>query len=203
MSAAPIAAQGDRLVARNTHVEVTHKGAHIPVLHRFSGPLSQALAVGFFINGAPVALEGSRAVTEADHLPKHGVRFQREPSRTGTVRIVTRTPRFFWNRVPVARHGDEVQSCCDLTALNGHVVAADRGFRLDEAPAPVARRGWISLKLLDFRGQPLASRALELRLADGTARARETDAAGALQVQDLPPGLHHLDFSGLEVERRS
>jgi uncharacterized Zn-binding protein involved in type VI secretion len=120
----PIATEGDRVVALDTHVVlVASPGGPVPTPtpFPFSGPLTEHLGRSVHVDGAPAAVEGSVAHNRPVHVPVGGP-FQKPPTNRATVQRGSAT--VFADNKAVARNGDPALSCNDPSdAPTGHVVA--------------------------------------------------------------------------------
>ncbi|MBL9024536.1 MAG: hypothetical protein JNL21_20240 [Myxococcales bacterium] len=118
----PIATQGDRVVATDTHLVVPEAGGPpVPMALPFDGELDADLSPDVLAEHRPVALEGSLAHQSPGHIvtPKS---FARPPANRA--RVVVGAPTVLANHRPVARSGDLAETCNDPVDLPiGAVVA--------------------------------------------------------------------------------
>lgn len=110
----PAAAQGDRVLATDTHAVVLPSGTVVLLPHPFTGELAGGLSTSVRIGGRPAATAGSTATNLPPHVPAGGS-FQRPPGNSGTVQGGSATVRI--NGRPAARAGDAVATCNDPTDL--------------------------------------------------------------------------------------
>lgn len=121
----PAAKAGDRISASDIHIEmVPSPGGPIPtpLPNPFMGTLSSDLSTDVFIEGAPAATVGSKALNTPAHLPKSGP-FQKPPTNQATV--IAGSTTVMINGKPVARAGDTALTCNDPADLPiGQVIAS-------------------------------------------------------------------------------
>src|SRR5262249_11732999 len=127
--AAPIAKEDDRVVGVDTHIVLvpTPGGpAPTPIPLPFSGTLSQGLSTTTYIDNTAVALQGSVAQNQPEHVPVGGT-FERPPSNRAEIQGGSATVHV--DNKPVARGGDAALTCNDPTdAPNGVVIAQGTVF---------------------------------------------------------------------------
>ena len=127
--AEPVAKDGDDVVAIDTHIVlVSSPGGPVPTMMPMPvrGPLSRELAASVFVDGKAVAVVGSKADNQPQHIPIGGP-FQSSPSNEGTVAEGSTT--VFIDGKGVARNGDPATTCNDPTDQQvGHVVASGTAY---------------------------------------------------------------------------
>ena len=77
----------------------------------------------------------------------------------------------------------------------------------DESSMPVRRAGssqksdttWIEVRLIDSAGNPVASKAYQLKLPDGRTVEGHLDSDGAARVSGIDPGMCQLCFTELDA----
>lgn len=118
----PVARQGDRVVAMDTHlIQPPGPSSPVPVPHPFSGIIDGGLSGDVTINGLAAATVDSTATNTPPHIPIGGS-FVNPPSNKAT--IVTGSGSVTINGKKVARAGDTAKTCNDPTDLPvGSVVA--------------------------------------------------------------------------------
>jgi uncharacterized Zn-binding protein involved in type VI secretion len=125
----PAAAQGDKIVATDTHIlMVPSPGGPVPTPTPmpFSGTLTSGLSTDVFIEGKPAATVDSIAFNQPIHVPAAGP-FQKPPTNQG--KILVGSTGVFINGKPAARQGDIAITCNDpVDAPLGQVVAARKVF---------------------------------------------------------------------------
>lgn len=121
----PVAKQGDRVVAIDTHIVlVSTSGGQVPTPMPlpFDGQLDQALADSVYVDDKPVALVDSVASNAPAHVALGGT-FQTPPKNRGTVTRGSET--VFVGGRALARDGDAAETCNDpADAEVGRVVAS-------------------------------------------------------------------------------
>jgi uncharacterized Zn-binding protein involved in type VI secretion len=119
----PAAAQGDLVVAIDTHVVIVPGGPPTPTSLPFSGHLADGLSPNVRIGGRAAAVVGSGAANLPPHIPvEPGAVFQRPPTNRATLQAGSATVRI--NHRPAARNGDPAVTCGDpVDAAVGTVVA--------------------------------------------------------------------------------
>lgn len=124
---APVAKQGDRIVAVDTHVVLVPApsgSVPTPTPLPFDGPLSGDLATSVFIDNKAAALKRSTAQNSPAHAAPNGP-FQKPPSNKATVSRGSTTVLF--ENKAVARLGDPAMTCNDpQDAPLGTVIAGGK-----------------------------------------------------------------------------
>jgi uncharacterized Zn-binding protein involved in type VI secretion len=112
---APIAKEGDSVIAVDTHiVMVPTAGGPVPtpLPHAFSGKLDGALSSSVKASGKAVATVDSTATNQPAHIATApGTTFQTPPADKGKVILGSATVKV--GGKAVARAGDTVQTCND------------------------------------------------------------------------------------------
>ena len=125
----PAAKLDDKILATDIHIiMVPSPGGPVPtpIPHPFTGVINGNLSPNVTIMGKAAATVGSTAVNTPAHIPSGGS-FQMPPTNQGTITKGSST--VFINGKPVARNGDNAQSCQDPTPnLNAKVVAVGNVF---------------------------------------------------------------------------
>ena len=115
MTKKPAIKQGDRIVATDTHIVLVPSvtGSTLtPLPHPFNGTISGNVSPNVRINGRAAAMVGSTAVNSPPHTPTPpGTSFQTPPTNLGTIMSGSATVRV--NGKPLARVGDQAQTCAD------------------------------------------------------------------------------------------
>lgn len=126
---APVAKEDDRVVGVDTHIVLipTPGGpAPTPVPMPFSGKLSEQLSATTFVDNKAVAVKGSAARNQPDHVPAGGP-FEKPPSNRAEIKTGSATVHV--DDKNVARAGDTALTCNDpADAPNGVVIAAGTVF---------------------------------------------------------------------------
>jgi uncharacterized Zn-binding protein involved in type VI secretion len=119
----PVAKQGDRVVAMDTHLVIPETGgAPVVVQIPFDGALDTNLSADVIAEHRPIALLDSVATQTPGHVvaPKS---FVKPPSNRA--RVVIGAPTVLANQRPVARAGDLAETCNDPEDLPvGTIVAS-------------------------------------------------------------------------------
>ena len=114
----PIAKQGDSIKAVDIHVVVVN-GVPTPTPTPFDGTLVEDLSPDVIAEHRAVAVVGSRAKNEPAHVAIGGS-FQRAPKNEA--KVVTGSGIVLVNGKPIARNGDQADTCNDPVDLpNGSV----------------------------------------------------------------------------------
>jgi uncharacterized Zn-binding protein involved in type VI secretion len=113
------AKEGDTVRGVDVHVVVSAAGVASPVQLPFQGKLERELSGDVLIEDRPVAVVGSIAKNEVEHVPPEGS-FQKPPKNEGKVIVGSST--VFANDKAVARAGDLVETCSDPKDLPSSVV---------------------------------------------------------------------------------
>jgi uncharacterized Zn-binding protein involved in type VI secretion len=117
----PAAAQGDLVLASDTHLVLVPPGPPTTVLLPFTGALTEGLSADVRIGGRPAAVVGSGARNQPPHAPPGGT-FTRPPSNAATVQSGSTTVRISGRFA--ARAGDPALTCNDpADAPVGKIVA--------------------------------------------------------------------------------
>ena len=107
----PVAKRGDHVVAVDVHVVIAN-GVPTPTPHPFDGLLDADLSPNVLAQDRPVAVVGSKAKNQPEHLPSGGS-FQSPPKNEGKVIVGSST--VLVNNKPIARNGDAAETCNDPT----------------------------------------------------------------------------------------
>ncbi|GAB2681761.1 PAAR domain-containing protein [Thalassiella azotivora] len=110
----PVARQGDQVVGTDVHVVlVPSPGGPVPTPTPlpFSGAITSGTVADVLVDGRPVAVVGSGAQASPPHLPPPGTSFSVPPTNQGQVVVGSTT--VLAGGKPVARLGDQVQTCND------------------------------------------------------------------------------------------
>ncbi|MSP26378.1 MAG: hypothetical protein EXR75_14735, partial [Myxococcales bacterium] len=120
----PAAKEGDKVVAIDTHIVMMPSPVGpvpTPTPMPFNGILIGELASSVFIDGAAVALEGSKAQNMPPHLPLGGP-FQKPPKNEATITQASAT--VVVDGKGVARATDTARTCNDPADADlGSVIA--------------------------------------------------------------------------------
>jgi uncharacterized Zn-binding protein involved in type VI secretion len=121
------AAQGDRVVAVDTHIVMVPSPSGltpVPLPHPFSAVLDGGLVDSVTVGGQPAAVAGSTATNTPAHLPTPpGTSFQRPPGDSASVQTGSATVLI--GGKPAVRAGDTALTCNDPADLPaGTVIAA-------------------------------------------------------------------------------
>ena len=124
MSGKPVAKEGDQVVGNDTHIVmvVTPTGpVPTPMPFPFAGKFREKLSETVFIDGKAVALEGSIAKNEPEHMPMGGM-FQKQP--TNEAKVERASAVLLLDGRGVVRAGDIATTCNDPVDLpTGTVIA--------------------------------------------------------------------------------
>ncbi len=125
----PAAKKGDKVVGIDTHIVMLPSPAGpmpSPTPMPFNGILIGELASTVFVDGAAVALEGSKAQNVPPHLPTGGP-FQKLPKNEATISRASTT--VLVDGKGIARAADSARTCNEpADADNGTVVAVSTVF---------------------------------------------------------------------------
>jgi uncharacterized Zn-binding protein involved in type VI secretion len=120
----PLAKQGDKVVATDTHIIlVPSPGGPVPtpIPHPFNGTLDASLSTNVMAMGMPAATLGSIAHNLPPHIPMGGS-FSKPP--TNMAQVITGSPSVMINGKPAARNSDTALTCNDPVDMPvGTVVA--------------------------------------------------------------------------------
>jgi uncharacterized Zn-binding protein involved in type VI secretion len=126
---APTAKEGDRVTGVDTHVVlIPSPGGPIPTPTPmpFAGKLCEELSATAFADNQSIAVQGSVARNQPEHVPVGGP-FQKPPSNRATIQTASAT--VFADNKAVARAGDTALTCNDpADAPNGTVLAEGTVF---------------------------------------------------------------------------
>jgi len=122
----PVAKEGDRVLAVDTHIVLVPVGPALvptPLPHVFTGVLNGGLAPNVKVDGKAVAVVGSTAENQPQHIPTPpGTSFQKPPANKGTVQVGSAT--VLVGGKGIARMGDIVTTCNDPADMPaGKVIA--------------------------------------------------------------------------------
>lgn len=122
----PVARADDQVVGVDIHIVLvpTPGPTPTPLPHPFAGRLDGGLATSVKANGRAVAVVGSTASNQPQHIPTPpGTSFQKPPANKGTVSLGSGT--VLAGGKQVARAGDTVMTCNDpADAPTGSIIAA-------------------------------------------------------------------------------
>lgn len=119
----PAARQNDPVMGTDTHILlVPSPGGPVPTPTPlpFSGKLMTSLSTDVFVNGLPVAVQGSIAQNMPPHIAPSP--FSKPPTNMG--RVVMGSATVLVNGKPVARVGDQVATCNDPADLPVSAITA-------------------------------------------------------------------------------
>ncbi len=123
----PLAKQGDKITATDTHIVMVPAPPAPPVPtplpHQFFGIINGNLSQDVKVAGLPAATIGSTADNTPPHIPTPpGVSFQVPPKNLGTIQIGSTTVLI--NGKGAARNQDKAMTCNDpADLLAGTVIA--------------------------------------------------------------------------------
>jgi uncharacterized Zn-binding protein involved in type VI secretion len=123
----PAAKQSDRITALDMHlIQPPGAAPTQSVPHPFNGIIDGGLSTDVHIEGKSAATVGSTATNTPPHAPSGGT-FVNPPSNQG--KIMAGSSTVFINGKPVARTGDQAQTCADpVPNMGAKVVAAGTVF---------------------------------------------------------------------------
>lgn len=107
----PAARMNDPVTGTDLHTIINPSGATVPAVpHPYAGQISSGCANDVLINGQPAAVQGSGSMLTSPHIPVGGS-FAVPPTGQGTV--MAGSPTVLVGGKPLARLGDQVQTCND------------------------------------------------------------------------------------------
>lgn len=111
--AQPVARMNDPVTGTDTHGVIPASGGPpVPTPHPYLGRITSGCAGDVLINGLPAAVQGSGSMLDSPHLPiPPAGSFAIPPTGQGTVVSGSSTVRVGGR--PLARAGDQVQTCND------------------------------------------------------------------------------------------
>ncbi|MGA9768980.1 MAG: PAAR domain-containing protein [Blastocatellia bacterium] len=123
----PAAKKGDQVTATDTHIVLVPAPPSPPVPtplpHPFKGIINGQLSSSVKVMGLEAATVGSTADNTPQHIPTPpGTAFQKTPANKATIKTGSLTVKV--NGQPVARNGDQAETCNDPVDMPiGTVVA--------------------------------------------------------------------------------